>query len=497
FAALLAQGCSWIPSVGPDYVPPTVSLPDRWRAMEERTTTAPESAFRSSWWSSFRDPVLDTLVQHAVEKNFSLEAARSRAREARLIRAQVGGAFLPQVNLGGSYARIRRNLNTVLIPGANTGVDPVTGAGAINTRDPEQDLYDASFDSSWEIDIFGGLRRQYEAAEASAEAAEESLRSAQISLVAEVVRNYFEYLSLAKRVSIADKNLHAQGESAQIVKARFDAGLSSELDLAQANAQLETTRATVPALRAAWTASTNALAVLLAENPVSVSDVLRNTKQLTAESSIVDSLPREMSVGAPSEILRLRPDVRQAERQLAASSALIGAAIGELFPKVAITGSFGYQSIESSGFLDAANRVWRIGPGISVPLFAGGRLWNEVRVQRERNTQALKSYEETVVRALAETDTAIAAFLRQHERFDALAKALVASRRALELSQDLYKQGLVDFQRVLDSERATFAAEDQLAQSENEIIASVARVYKALGYGVELQQDESSPSPQQ
>ncbi|RIL11262.1 MAG: RND transporter [Proteobacteria bacterium] len=473
--SLVVPGCAWIPSVGPDYEPPDTRMQQAFRELPGGELTSEQREQLASWWRELGDPDLDNLIEMALKDNFDLKIALSRAAQARAQRRLAAGDFYPQIESGAGFTRSESSQNAF---GPSQGNDSFFSPGAT------KNFYDTGLDSTWEIDIFGGNRRAFEAASADYEAALQLQRDVLVSLLAEVVGSFYEVRSLDKRVGIAKKNIEIQRESAEIVQSRYDAGLASELDLSQAKAQLESTKAILPLIEVNRVRSRNSLSILLGRSPDGLSDIIPVKEE--AESSILNTAyPEKVLSGVPSELLRNRPDIRAAERNLAASSARIGVAISDLYPKFTLAGSFGYSSDSSSSWFESASRAWSFGPSFSWPIFAGGKIVANIEVQREREKEALAAYGKTIIAAIADAENSLSAFQREHARFDSLTEALAQNQRALELSKELYTQGLADFLRVLDAERETFQAEEALAISESQLLSNFARVYKALGFGGE------------
>jgi len=472
---LLLTGCGVLPSVGPDYeAPPQMGLPEKWKNDSPHPDRLGEELKVHSWWKVLADENLNLLISKAIENNRQLDIAESRVREAKESRRSVVGGFFPQIGIGGGVTRNKISGNTLQgrLFGGSAGVNfPLA-----------QTTYDGGFDASWEIDLFGGLRREYEAAEATVSAVEEQMNDVLVVLTSEVARTYYETLAIEKRLSIAKDNSKIQTESLEIVQSRVNAGLSSELDLSQAKAQLETTKASVPTLEALSTNSRARLAVLLGESLEGFEQKFPRPS-VSSATMIVKDLPPGILEGVPSDVLRNRPDIRSAERNLAAETARVGVAMAELFPKFSLTGSFRLQSITSQNFLDAASKAWNIGPAVSLPIFTAGRLTAQLRAQNERASQATSQYEQIVLEALAEAESSLSAFEQEKIRYLTLRNAYDSSSQALYLSKELYQKGLVDFLRVIEAQRAVFAAGELLAISEQQMVSNLIASYKALGYG--------------
>lgn len=465
-ALLGLVGCT----VGPPYIPPSPDAPDAWAAsLEGGVAARPASLAR--WWSGFGDPTLDTLVTRAIAGNLDLKSATARVREARALRTISGAAQYPSIDATGAYSNQLRSEN--IDPGAASPNNPGVGA-----RTDPTDLYALGFDASWELDVFGRVRRSVEAADADLSAAEESRRDVLVSLLAEVARNYVELRSLQNRLDIARRNVAAQEDTLSLADSRFRGGLTSELDVAQARSNVERTRSQIPLLESSMRQAQHRLAVLIGTHPGT----------LAAELDIaapVPSPPAEIAVGLPSELLRRRPDIRRAERELAAASARIGVATADLFPRFMLTGSVGVQSSPLGNLFDANSFAYSVGPSVRWNLFDAGRVRATIAVQNAREEQALAAYDRSVLVAFEEVENALVAYARELVRRGSLRAGTDAAGRAVELATERYTRGLTNFQDVLDAQRQLFALQDDLAQSERSVTSSVVALYKALGGGWE------------
>ncbi|HEX7045472.1 MAG TPA: efflux transporter outer membrane subunit, partial [Burkholderiales bacterium] len=348
--------------------------------------------------------------------------------------------------------------------------------GGASARGVVGDLYSLDFDASWELDVFGGRRRALESAWASLEAAEEDLRDVLVTLVSEVALNYTEVRAFQARLAIAEANLAAQTETYELVRWRLEAGLTTELDLEQARFSLEQTRAQIPQMRSALEQAKNRLAVLIGENPGALASVL-------AEPRPVPLAPLEVALGVPADTLRRRPDVRRAERLLAAQTAQIGVAEAARYPTFSLLGSIGLEALALSNFFGNAARTTQLAASGRWTLFDFGRLRQNVEVQSALQEQALVRYEAAVRTALNDVENALIAYAEEQERLAALQAAADAAQRAFDLASQQYAAGLIDFQALLDSQRALLSLQDQQAVSRAEATSNLIRLYKALGGG--------------
>lgn len=515
----LMTGCM----TGPDYEKPDLTVPEHWSQPLEggETDASPE---RIHWWTAFSDPTLESLVARALASNLDLQTAESRIREARASLIMTGAALWPQVNTSASYQRrqsvetpasggpsgrgtavfSQNGLQGISVTGSTPGGPSVTlspdlsgqgnttvsvsmgteGAAAPPSR--YSNLYQAGFDASWELDLFGGVRRATEAARAEIEAAEESRRSLLIMVAAEVARTYFDLRAFQNRLDISRKNIRTLEESLELVTARFNAGLTNELDVKRAEAQLANMRSTVPAMEYSVEQAIHRLGILSGLEPGALREELTDAAPLPPA-------PPEVLVGLPSELLSRRPDVRYAERELAAATARIGVATADLFPKFSLTGSFSGTDDTFPGLRLGANHIWSIGPAVQWPVFDAGRIRANISIQNARQEQALLNYEKTVLISLEDVENALVRYAKEQNRLVELTTAVEASQKALDIANDLYKQGLVNFLNVLDAERTLFAAEDQRVQSEANVLTSLVALYKALGGGWETPVEAGEP----
>lgn len=450
---LLLAGCA----AGPDYHAPKPATPAAWDAGTNTAATVVE------WWKTFHDAELDSLITRAVKANHDLRRAEARLAEARALRNGAYWDLGPAVTGAGAWTDKRTSKNAR--PAAGADLHTVT--------------YDAHFDARWELDVFGGKRRAVEAALAAFRSIEEDRRDVWISVIAEVARNYLDVRGAQQRHVIAQKNIAAQTEAVAIARARFNGGLTSELDVKQAETLLATTQAQVPAIETTRQQATYRLGVLLGQLPESLVAELAATAPLPP-------VPPTVPVGLPSELLRRRPDVRRAERDLAAATANIGIETAELFPKFSLLGTGGLQSFSAGDWFTYGSRYWSAGPTVTWRVFDFGRIRAQVKAATARQEQALVGYEQTVLGAFADVEGALAAYANERARRQALTEAVASSRRAVELANELYTKGLGNFLNVLDAQRSLFQLEDQLVESDRAVTVNLVALYKALGGGWEL-----------
>jgi len=462
-------GCT----VGPNYRAPETRMPEAWSELQEDFTTD-HPAELTQWWTTFNDFMLDSLMARAVAANLDVRVAEARIREARAARGVVAAEGLPTIDASGSYSHSRRSENADSFGNFSGG-----GSTGNSAFDLESELFQAGFDATWELDVFGRVRRSVEAAEADIAAAEESRRDVLVTVLAEVARNYVELRGVQQQLTVARGNIATQQETVELTQARFQAGLTSALDVAQAEAQLATTQSQIPLLEIAIKQTIHGLGVLLGQEPVAL------LEELSPEAPI-PQVPLETAIGLPSDLLRRRPDIRRAERELAAATARIGVATADLFPRFSLTGFLGLQSLDLEDIALGSSRFWTTGPNISVPLFEAGRIHANIRVQNARQEQALAQYEKTLLTALTDVENSLVAYAKEQARRRALAAAVDANRQAVDLANERYTKGLADFLNVLESQRSLYISQDQLVQSERTAVANLIALYKALGGGWEV-----------
>jgi multidrug efflux system outer membrane protein len=464
--AVMLTGCA----VGPDYRPPATKVPQNWDGQAvvspgqpSKTTTNPAQLVE--WWKAFDDATLSSLVEMAVRANLDVRLAEARIRQARASWGVAGAPLWPQVDASALYQRSK-------------GSSEVGGGGAIATAGGLRNLWQAGLDATWELDIFGGTRRSIEAAGADFRAAVEDHRDVLVTLVGDVGSNYINLRGFQQQIDIARKNLKAQKHNAEIIQRRHDAGFVGGLDVANAWAQVATTEAAIPVLESSARAAIYSLGVLLGREPAALSRDLDKV-------SPIPPTPLEIPVGLPSELLRRRPDIRRAEAQLHAATARIGVATADLFPKFNLAGSFGLSASDVTRIDKWTSNFWSWGPTITWPIFAGGRiLWN-IKVQNALQEQALLTYEKTVLTALKDVETALVAYAKEQEHRKSLSKAVVNNRKAVDLAMKLYIAGKTDFLNVLTAQLNLFTSEDALVQSTRTVDTNLIALYKALGGGWE------------
>jgi NodT family efflux transporter outer membrane factor (OMF) lipoprotein len=448
-------GCA---SVGPDYSLPALSVPARWSAQPD-PAIKPDPSMIRSWWTVFQDPLLTRYVEAAAAQNLDLLTAAARVREARARLGIVAGERYPLIDAAGDASLSQSSTNT----------DP--GTPLVTTS-----RHRLGIDASWELDLFGRVRRSIEAASADLQATEEDRVDIMISLYAELARTYLVVRTAQARLAATEGNIASQRQVLNLTRTRFEYGLAADLDVAQAEDVLANSEAQVPPLRSILRQSLNTLALLLALPPGSLEDELTEVKPIPVP-------PGEVTVGVPSDLLRQRPDIRRAERTLAAETARIGVATADLYPRFALFGTLGLEATDAARVFAGGSTFYSFGPSLRWNVFDAGRIRSQIQAADARTEQALLQYEQTVLRALSEVENAMTAFVEERQRMEALQRSVAASRRTLKLAVDLYKEGLRDFQSVLDAERTLFDVENQLAVAGGNIAENLVQLYKALGGG--------------
>jgi multidrug efflux system outer membrane protein len=452
-AAAVLAACA----VGPNYHAPETRVAEKFDNMEPNYSTGQGTA---SFWHTFDDAELDKLVTDALASNHDLRIAMTRVEEARALRRDAAFDLAPSINASGGYTKTRSS-------------NAVTPGIARNSE-----IYDAGFDAFWELDFFGGVRRGLEASKAGLGAEEAGLQDVQVIVTGEVTRTYFELRGQQLQLDVARRNVANQQSTLELAQARLDAGSGTEFDTARAQAQLSTTLGTIGPLEAAVARSIHRLSVLIGREPGALRAELTPTQKLPP-------LPGIVSVGDPASLLRRRPDIRVAERELAGATAQIGVAVADLFPRVTFTGSAGYVAGSSGALGDRGTDAYVLAPGISWGIFDYGHVQARIGAAKWHKEGALLRYEKTVLQALEETEDSLVTHARARDRLVHDQAAVEASTTAAGLARTRYENGASDFLQVLDAERTLLQSEDQLARSRTEAATSLIAVYKALGGGWE------------
>jgi len=452
-------------AVGPDFKRPEVSAPHTWHATDPRVA---QTAADNLWWKTFNDPTLDRLVDLAYKQNLPLQIAGLRIVEARAQYGVATGLQFPQTQA------LNANLTAIGLPASI--------ADAVGL-DRHLLSYQAGFDAAWELDFWGKYRRGVESEAAVLLSSMADYQSALVALTAEVARTYVAIRTSEVLIRQAEENAKIQEQGFDIAQSRFKNGATSELDPSQATTLLESTRATIPQLRATLQQQRNALATLLGQPAGSVETSLAGAQEIPKP-------PARVAVGVPAEMLRRRPDIRGAEMAAAAQCARIGVAKSELYPSFSLFGSIGLRAFNKGpathNLFSTSSIFYSAGPTINLPFLNYGRLTNAVRVEDARFQQLLVAYRDTVLRAAQEVEDAIAGFVSAQQAQVFEQNAVAAAKRSVELSLVQYREGASDFQRVLDAQRSLLQEQNTLAQQSSSVATSLVALYKALGGGWEL-----------
>lgn len=455
--------------VGPDYAEPQLKAPEQWATpLDLPGAPHPDSqADLSRWWTVLNDPVLSSLIDRAVAGNLDLKLATARIREARAARTFSAAGDAPVVDANASYNRLRNSENSET-------------AGSLAHTGDGRDLFATGLDASWEFDVFGGVRRSVEAADADIGAAVWNRRNVTVSLLAEVALNYIDLRTSQQRITATRGNVDTQSKTVDLATNRFTTGLDSEIDSTRARSQRAATRSLIPALETQARQAIYRLSVLTGQNPGTLVAELDPTGPIPTITPGVN-----VPIGVPTDLLRRRPDLRQAERQLAGATARIGVATADLYPRFSLNGNIGLSSAQFGKWAEGNSLFWNIGPGVSWNLFDGGAIRANIAVTEARTEQFFISYQSTLLNALRETDSAAIAFVKNQQRTADLTEAVQQQQRAVDLANQLFAKQLTNFLTVLDSQRRLFELEDELVASQGDVGTSLVALYKAMGGGWE------------
>ena len=449
--------------VGPDYKAPEISMPQRF---SETGVPAPEGELNlDRWWSSFNDPLLEQLIADTVRKNKDLQSAIARVNQSRALYNQTFLDLFPTITADGQYTNSHTPTSTFAGGAIKTGKDHI-----------DNDYFSTGFDAVWEVDIFGRVRRGVEARDAEVDASVAGLQDAIRILVSEVARNYFQLRGVQQQILVARENARIQGQVVKVAEALFKGGQSTEFDVVRSRAQEYNTLSTVPSLEADAKTAIYRLAVLTGKRPV---DLVPQLEQ----SAPLPSYNGPMSLGDPGALLQRRPDIRAAERTLAAATASIGVVEGDLFPKVTFNGSISLQAPSVPELTSGSNDAWNLVPTISWPALNLGRVLARMDQAEAATAEALARYEQSVLIALEETEGSLARFAAARQRRDYLKVSVEQSGKALAIARTQYENGLVDLLPVLDAQRTALLSQLELVGSETSLLTSLVQLCKALGGG--------------
>jgi NodT family efflux transporter outer membrane factor (OMF) lipoprotein len=483
-------------SVGPDFKPPEAEQPASWSQGVTPTAAVSKSridtrpfADSGRWWSSFGDPVLNDLVSKAMAQNLDVQTAIERITEARAQRDITAAGGLPQLSFDPSYTRTKvsqKGIASSLGGGGAARAGGGSGLAVPGALLNPFDLFQWAFDATWEVDLWGKVRRGVEAAEADVQSAEEQRNDMFVSLAANIARTYLDLRAAQTETKVTEENLTVERDVLELTRSRASSGLATQLDVANAGAQVASTEAQLPPLRTRIRQDANQLALLLARPPGALDNAVNQPHALPA-------LPSAVTVGLPGDLLRRRPDIRGSEAELHAATARIGIAVAQLFPSLTLTGSYGLQGTRFNDLKDWNARFYSVGPSLSVPIFEGGRLRAQVELADAQAREAALSYRNTVLSAYQDAENALVAYNQEQERAASLKKSFELNRDALALARSRYQSGLVDFLTVLDAERNLYQAETAFTDSNASTLIDLVAVYKALGGGWEGQAPASAP----
>ena len=467
--ALLAGGCT----VGPNYEKPDLPVPPAYRGLEGAPSTAATDL--THWWSGFQDAELESLIGRALKSNLDLMTAISRVREARQQEIVAGAAELPQVNAIGDAAHLHSNSS--LLSSLGGGGAPAGGSASTNApKGMDVKLYSLGFDASWEIDIFGGVRRGVEAANDSADAALWQMRDGEVTLTAEIAADYLSLRATQARLAILNAQVARQKDTLALTVAKARTGFVTELDVSQQRTQTESAQAQIPGLEAQARMMEHAIAILLAVQPDALADELEKTAPMPEG-------PASLPASLPSELLTRRPDIRAAERQLAAATADIGVATADLYPKFNLLGGISLTSNRLSNLL-STDSLGELGLGmIQWPIFNAGKTEANIAGKEEERNQAYYAYQKAILGAVQDTEDALVRTVTDQRRTDALAAAETSAQSSAAIALSQYRAGLVTYVNVLTAQTTLLNTQDQLAQARQQRAADLVSVYKALGGG--------------
>ena len=477
-AAILLCGCT----MGPNFHRPETTPPPSWAGAASAPADLPSKPVARAydgrlWWSVFKDPVLDGLVDEAMQQNLDLQTAALRIEEARAQRGSAASQGLPQVNgsgIGGRQRASKNGLASALTGGGSSSAG-AGGSAAAPAPSPYSDLFDAGFDATWELDLWGKVRRGVEAADANIVSAEQARGDAMVSLTAEVARTYLSLRGAQRQRAIVLADVADEQQLSKLTNSRADNGFSSQADAVQQQAQLSASQAQLPPIEQNIDQAMNRLALLLALPPGALADRLGPLPQNDV------ALPPEVPVGLPGELLRRRPDILKSEADLHAATAKVGQAKAQLFPSITLGGVGGLQSVHADSLADWASRFWIGGAQVSIPIFEGGKLKAQIRTADVQVKEAALNWRRTVLSAYHDADNALEAYADEQRHAAALARALADARHSDELMRSRWKSGFVSMIEVLDAQRQVHQAEQQALRSNIAASTDLVALYKALG----------------
>ncbi|WP_177434369.1 efflux transporter outer membrane subunit [Pseudomonas sp. NDM] len=451
-------------TVGPDFQKPAATQPADWaKPVQSAPSQAVNEPLNERWWETFQDPQLSALTQRALNSNLDLKLASSRLQQSRAARQVITAERYPNSAATGSYARKRNSGKGLNDPSGNNG-------------DSAFNLWDAGFSASWELDFWGRVRRETEAADANLEVAENDRRGVLLTVLADTAQNYIQLRGVQNTRAVTEQNLDVARHSLKLSQLRLADGVATDLDVAEAAAQVAAIEARLPALEQRQAQLINAISLLMGEPPQALAQTL-------STDAAVPQSPLQVAIGLPSELAERRPDIRQAEARLHAATANIGVAQGDFYPRITLSGNLGSQALQLSDFGSWGSRAFGIGPQFSLPLFDGGRLRGMLQLREAQQQEAAIAYQQIVLRAWHEIDDQLTAYNASQRRRDSLAEAVRQNQIALRTAQQQYVEGVVDFVNVLTVQSALLATQEQWVESSTGVSLAMVGLYKALGGG--------------
>lgn len=460
FVLLLASVHLAACSVGPDFRPPEAQLPDTWPS-DNLSANRASASVDSQWWQQFNDTQLTALIERTAKTNLDIRSASNRLEQSRIARKVSGSAQLPSVSAGASYQRERNSANGLSDASGREGQAPF-------------ELWSSALDASWEVDLWGHVRRSLEVADAQVEFSQAARHGVLLSIVAETANDYLRLRGVQQQLAVSRENLEIARQSRNLTQSRFDNGVTTNLDTANAAAQVATIEARLPVLQAEQNRLINALSYLIGEEPQALSGELSAPKPIPQATA-------DMLLGLPSELAHRRPDIQQSEAALHRATAAIGVAKADFYPRVSLGASFGFQALEGSDIGAWSSRQWNYGPSLYLPIFQGGRLTGTLELRERQQQEAALDYQRTVLAAWHEVDNALTDYSAEQQHHTALAEAVRQNNLALASARERYRQGATDFINVLSVQRALLETESALANSSTQVTLNRVQLYKTLG----------------
>ncbi len=446
--------------VGIDYTAPETNVPDIWA--NKLIEAEQNDDGLTNWWQSFNDPMLNELIEESLVNNLDIRSALSRIDEARYLRAIAAGEKAVQVNASGFYRQAKAS---------EYGLEAVPGAST-----HRQNLHNVGLDASWELDVFGRIRRTVESADAVYQATIEDHHDVEVMLSAELASVYVNIRTLQARLYYAQENVKIQNDTLNLTLDRFKAQIVPEIDVRQAELNLARTESAIPALELQIEQAIYSLSVLLGREPMYLREKLADARPMPQPMDV-------LAIGMPADVVRLRPDIRRAERFLAAQTAKVGVATAQMYPSFSLSGSFAFEGTQLKHLGYEDSRKWAWGPTVNWSLFNGDRLKNNISAEKARTEQALIEYQSIVLRSLQEVEGSLVAFSKEKSRKEIVSRSVEAAKKSVKLVGDLYKSGLTDFQNVLDTEKSLFEQQDAYASSSGLVLQNLISVYRSAGGG--------------